>query len=116
MTVRECYDSFGGDYSGVMGRLMKEERIIKYAKMFCAGDDCAQISQALKEERYEDAFRSVHNLKGMSLNLGLTPISTTSSDLCEAVRHGKPSEDPTSLLNAMVDAWNSVTTALKQLF
>ena len=39
MTLQECYESMGADYQGVMGRLMKEERVLKFLKkaVFFAG-------------------------------------------------------------------------------
>lgn len=117
MNIRECYQLFGGDFGDVMNRLLKEERVIKYAKMFSAsvGNDYEQIRTALSEERYEDAFRAVHNLKGVSLNLALTPLHQASHVLCEALRHGKPSEDPEPLLQKVEEAWNLVTGAFSQL-
>lgn len=117
MNIRECYDMFGGDYDDVMKRLLKEERIIKYAKMFpaSAGNDYELLHNALREERYEEAFRAVHNLKGVSLNLALTPLHQASHELCETLRHGKPAVDPAPLLKNVEDAWNLVTGIFNQL-
>ena len=117
MTIRECYAQFGGDFDDVMNRLLKEERVAKYAKMFAssAGSDYEQLHTALREERYEDAFRAVHNLKGVSLNLALTPLHQASHVLCEALRHGKPADDPAPMLKAVEEAWDLVTGVLSRL-
>ena len=35
MTTKECYDMIGGDYEGVLGRMMrKESLVVKFAKKF----------------------------------------------------------------------------------
>lgn len=117
MNIRECYAAFGGDFDDVMNRLMKEERVAKYARMFesSAGADYELLHTALKEERYEDAFRAVHNLKGVSANLSLTPLFETSRVLCEALRHGKPAEDPEPMLKKVEEAWALITGTLNQL-
>ncbi len=117
MNIRECYEMFGGDFDDVMKRLLKEERVAKYAKMFSAsaGNDYELLHCALREERYDDAFRAVHNLKGVSLNLALTPLHQTSHELCEALRHGKPAEDPAPLLKEVEDAWDLITGIFSQL-
>lgn len=115
MTVSECYAAFHGDYQDAFGRLMKDERILKYLKMFAAGEDFAALGQALDEERYEDAFRAVHNLKGVSLNLGLTPLRDTSEPLCEALRHGKPDFDVTEMYLAVKASYEEIVAAIAQL-
>ena len=90
MTLKECYEQFGGDYEGVIGNLGKEERVDKYTKMFAGGNDYQLIVDALDSGNKEDAFRNVHNLKGVALNLGFTPLHKASDVLCEALRPGNP--------------------------
>lgn len=115
MTVQECYQGFGGDYEGVLSRLMKEERVLKYLNKFSMSNDLEQIELALKGENYEEAFRLVHNLKGVALNLGLTPLHQSSDILCEAVRHGKPTIDITGMLSDLRDTWATVQGAIRQI-
>ena len=81
MTIKECYDTFGGDYAGVIGRLGKEERVQKYALKFATGNDYKLIVDSLEAGNKEEAFRNVHNLKGVALNLGITPLHETADVL-----------------------------------
>ena len=118
MTIIECYKQFEGDFDGVLSRLGKEERIIKYAKKFLDGNDYQLIRDSLDAGNMEDAFRNVHNLKGVALNLGLTPLHVTSDILCEALRPGNPpksSEEIESMLSKVKDAYDNVCSTLALL-
>ena len=41
----------------------------------------------MKDDKLEDAFRAVHTLKGVAINLGFTKLYEVSSTLTEALRH-----------------------------
>ena len=90
MSIQECYETFGGDYEGVIERLLSSERVAKYCHKFVDADDFSAIKKAMEAGDYEDCFRVVHNLKGVALNLGLTPLYETLDELCEALRPSKP--------------------------
>ena len=110
MTVKECYEMFGGDYEGVLSRLMKDERILKYIKIFAAGEELNLFREALAAEKYDDAFRNVHNIKGVSLNLGLTPLHKAADVLCEVLR---PCKKPDFDITQMIDDVETTFTQIK---
>ena len=117
MTLRECYESFGGNYEDVISRLIKEERITKYLGIFSSNDDYTPIKNAILALNREEAFRGVHTLKGAALNLGLTPLSVASDELCEYLRN--PSADPgaeevNDMLEAVKVAYNKVIDKIKE--
>ena len=72
MTVKECYECLGADYEDVSCRLRSEERILKFLKMVLKDTSFKDLCDAMEEQDYEKAFRAVHTLKGVLLNLGLT--------------------------------------------
>ena len=115
MTVNECYTLMQGDYQDVLGRLMTDARIQKYLGKFAAGTDYSQLLSALEEQRYEEAFRFSHNLKGMCLNLGLSVLAASSSTLCEALRNGPPTVDVAPMLAQVTADYNMVIDAISQL-
>ena len=115
MTVQEFYETVGGSYADAKSRLMKDERILKYLRMFGRSEDCAAMLTALEEKRFEDAFRNAHNLKGVSANLSLTPLYQASFELCEALRHGEPTVDISGMLSDVKKAYADVTEALRGL-
>lgn len=116
MNIRESYERFGGDYEGVLSRLMKEERIIKYVGKFVNGNDYQLIADSLDAGDKETAFRNVHNMKGVSLNLGFTPLHVASDVLCEALRPGNPpvsDEEIVRMLKDIKAAYDNVISSLK---
>jgi HPt (histidine-containing phosphotransfer) domain-containing protein len=115
MTVQGCYEMMDGDYTGVIGRLLKDERIQKYLLKFLDAKDYQEMTEALEQENYEVAFRASHTLKGLSLNLGFTGLQRTSEELCEALRGGKPDIDIAPLVSAVGEEYEKVISAIKAL-
>lgn len=93
MDIKEFYEMTGGDYNEVLGRLVKEERIAKYLKLFSADPEYSELCENLDKKDYEKAFRNVHNLKGLAANIGLEKLRQASSVLCEEIRYGAPKND-----------------------
>ena len=115
MNVSDFYDAIGGDLAGTRSRLMNDERILKYLRRFPQTGDLEALCAAMTEQNWENAFRASHNLKGMALNLGLTPLAAVSSDLCETMRHGAPAEDNSALYQQVLDAYESVVALIPSL-
>ena len=115
MTVQEFYQVINGDYEAALSRLMKDERIVKYLKRFKDSQELTDLISGLEEERYEDAFRAVHNLKGVSLNLSLDPLAHVSSVLCEELRNGKPQIDISGMLEDVKKVHEEVLKAIDLL-
>lgn len=115
MTVIEFYEKIGGDYKEVTNRLMKESRLRIYLMQFEAEDSFAEFIEKLDAEEYEDAFRAVHNIKGLALNLGLTPLIEVVSTLCELLRKGKPEIDISDKVEELRQAYKLVTDNILRL-
>lgn len=88
MTLRACYEAMGADYDAVLGRLRKEDRILKYLLKFLDDPSLEALRQSLKAGNAEEAFRAAHTLKGVGQNLSLDKIYTTSSTMAEILRGG----------------------------
>ena len=101
MDIHRFYETVGGDFEGTLGRLMKEERIEKYLLRFADNTDYPDFFTAWEAQNYADAFRYVHNLKGMCLNLGISPLADIASEVCEELRGGAPKGDMSAKLEAL---------------
>lgn len=88
MTIKECYELAGGNYEEVMGRLLKEERVVKYLGKFKADPSYNEMLQSYAAQDWETLFRSSHTLKGVCYNLSLTALGDAADAVCEAVRPG----------------------------
>lgn len=93
MTLQECYEKMGGDYEEVLARLTKEERIEKFMLRFLEDTSFVELKMALEEKKYDEVFRLIHTIKGLSQNLGFTSLYLVSDKMTEAVRGGVPLSD-----------------------
>lgn len=115
MDIKQCYNSFGGDYEDAYLRLLSDERIERFLKKFVEIDDFGKMTAALSQKDYQEAFMRAHDLKGTSSNLGFTDLYKSSSTLCEALRGGVPKGDITAMTEAVRADVEAITTAVSQL-
>ncbi|MDO5136093.1 MAG: Hpt domain-containing protein [Eubacteriales bacterium] len=92
MTVKECYQVIG-NYEEASARLGNDARIQKYLDKFRKDQSLDQMCQALEQQDYHQAFVCIHNLKGLYLNLALSRVGSSASELCDLLRNGKPEGD-----------------------
>ena len=86
MTMQQCYKAIGGNYEAVLGRLHSEALIQRFTLKFLEDQSYLQLKQALENKNYEDAFSSVHTLKGVCQNLSFDRLYEVSNDLTELLR------------------------------
>jgi len=115
MDARTVYSILGEDYEEVIGRLVTDERVAKYLKKFGEGDGIKDIHGFLSDENYEEAFRLVHSMKGMAMNMGLTKLISCSSELCEELRNGKPDKPIDAMIVAVEEEFTRVKEAIGEL-
>lgn len=115
MDLRECYISMGGDYDAVMGRLRSEERVTKFLGLFRADESFQNLTVAMDAADWPTAFRAAHSLKGVALNLALTALAQSSSELTECLRPGTPAEDPAPLYAAVRADYEKTIAAIAVL-
>ncbi|MFG6392801.1 MAG: Hpt domain-containing protein [Lachnospiraceae bacterium] len=94
MTVEECYNAFGGDYSQAAGRLHSDVVIKKFMLKFPSQCGYDALCKAMEEKDYKEAFAASHTLKGVCMNLSFTALEESSSLLTEALRNGFSDEVP----------------------
>lgn len=86
MKLNEFYDSIGGGYESVKLRLPKDELIEKFVFRFLSEPSYGDLRQSLEEEKYVEAFRAAHSLKGVCANLAFQRLETSSGSLTELLR------------------------------
>jgi len=99
MTIKELYEMIGGDFDGVMGRLMKEAFVEKFALMYLKDTSYETLISAIDSGNISEEFRAAHSLKGVSANLGFEELRKAASALTEQLRPQTNPADPTLVEN-----------------
>ena len=60
MTLKECYKAIGGDYEGVVSRLVTEARVNKFLTMFLQDASFKVLCDSMEMRDAEEAFRAAH--------------------------------------------------------
>ena len=75
--------NFGGDYNDILHRFMNENMVRKFVLKFPQDNNMALFEESWAKKDYETAFRAMHTLKGVAVNLGFTALYNVSSALTE---------------------------------
>lgn len=114
MTIKEFYEVIGGDYEDIVHRMMGEARVKKYIKKFPENTTYSKLYENMKIKDYENAFLEVHNLKGMSMNIGVAELTEVCSELTEALRDG-PKGDVDGLFEAVKETYEKVVGLIQSI-
>ena len=86
MDLRDCYNSFGGDFDEVLGRLRREQTVRKFVYKFLDDKSFDLFEAAMRDRDYGEALRAVHTLKGICQNLSFTRLFESSSLVTKALK------------------------------
>ena len=114
MTLKEFYAAVGGDYDATLNRIPKESMVLRFAKKYADDKTYAQLTEAVKAQDWETAFRASHTLKGVAQKLGFDRLYAVSVPLTEAMRGAKPLDD-FSLLAAVQTVQAETLAAIAKL-
>lgn len=83
----------GADVDNSLKRFMGNRGLYeKFLLKFPGDQNMSGLRECMKNQNYEEAFKFVHTLKGVSANLGLNPIQNLSSQMTELMR-GKQADE-----------------------
>ena len=116
MTLQECYVKIGGDYNDILHRFMNENMIHKFVLKFPQDNNMALFEESWAKKDYETAFRAMHTLKGVAVNLGFTALYNVSSALTEKLRGNNTLDDESKSLFARVhEEYDRTIQAIEKL-
>lgn len=113
MDIRELYVKIGANFEDVLGRLMKDSLVEKFALMYLKDTSYETLMAAVQSGNISDSFRAAHSLKGVSANLGFEELCKAASNLTEQLRPQTNLPDPT-LVEAVKTAQLKVVSGLKE--
>lgn len=108
MNLKELYACCGGDFDTVMDIWHSDERVAR----FLEDDSYANFHKFLEAGNLPEAFRAVHTLKGVCLNLCLTRLSESSATVTDALRSGEDHTTPAMLARFDAD-YAQVTQSIR---
>lgn len=83
-------ENYGVDLKTTMTRFVDDESLFVHClSMFFEGKEFAQLDAAMAANDYKAAFEAAHTIKGLTGNLGLTPLYNKVCELVEPLRHGQ---------------------------
>ncbi|MBR6916726.1 MAG: Hpt domain-containing protein [Clostridia bacterium] len=88
MTLRELYETIGGNYDQAIGVLRVEKLIDKHIRKFPDGGVVDALIAAGEMMDPSALFESAHAMKGVCSNLGLASLAEGASEISEEFRPG----------------------------
>lgn len=113
MTVKELYDSIGGNYTGALELFMNEKIVLKFALKFKNDKSFQMLEAALAKKDWHEAFVAAHTLKGVAGNISFTKMHKEAAALTEQLRPEKEI-DNMDLFNALKACYNDTIAKLNQ--
>ena len=86
MTIQECYQQLGGDFTNIETRLPSISLVTKFITKFLNDSSFSELCQALERGQREEAFRAAHTLKGVCANLCFDRLGASAGRLTELLR------------------------------
>ncbi|MEG0784262.1 MAG: Hpt domain-containing protein [Christensenella sp.] len=78
---------YGADIEGAMGRFLGDVDLYKTCfTAFVQDEAFEKLGEAITDSDYEKAFECAHTLKGITGNMGLTPLYKVIYDMVELLR------------------------------
>ena len=116
MTVKECYETMGADYDGVVSRLRTDERVRKFLLKVLNDKSYELLCTSLKERNMNEAFRAAHTLKGVCQNLSLDRLYVSSNEMAERLRGGREyGDDIEPMLERVEEDYMLTISCIQQL-
>ena len=115
MSLEEFYQGLGGDCGEMRARFQSDDRIRRFLHMLSADDSMSSLTAAVQAGDARTAFRAVHTLKGVSLNLGLGSLASACSAMTEALRDSDRLPEDGALYEAVSREYGRVSAAMGQL-
>ena len=92
--LKKMLEEYGADYQAIMGRFMGNEAFyLRIFSMFPKDESLTKLGQALSNNDYTAAFDAAHTLKGVTGNLGLSPLYQAVCAIVEPLRTGEAEND-----------------------
>lgn len=114
MTASEAYRLMDGDFNKIIDLFEDEQIAVGFVKMFLDDKSYEGMMDAIRCKDWELAFRYVHSLKGLCLNMDFKSLARVSDMMTEHIRGGKELKDY-NLLESLTEEYNRVISIIEQI-
>ena len=114
MLLKECYERIGGDYDGVLSRMISEATVKKFVVKFLSDKSYDLLISSLENADLKEAFRAAHTLKGICQNLGFNMLFGSVDPLTESLRDAD-APPPKELVEAVKRDYEKTVSAIAML-
>ena len=95
---QRIFEAYGADYQGTLGRFMGNRKMyMKFLGMLFQDENLSKLGNALEQGDMTSAFEAAHTLKGVTGNMGLTPLYDAVCTIVEPLRTREDREDYTKM-------------------
>lgn len=109
----EAMSAYGCDVNEALARMMNNESLyVRFAGKFLDDPSFEQSKANVLAGDSEEALKSVHTLKGVSGNLGFTPLFKVASEMVTLYRSGEP-DKAAELLPELERIYGDICSILK---
>lgn len=115
MTVKEFYEVVGGNYNKIIENLKKDDRILHFTNMFLEDNTFHELDIALKEKKYEEAFKAAHKLKGVCQNMYFDKMAQVVSEITEGLRNESDVDKAESLFPELEKIYRLTIDSISQI-
>ena len=103
LTIEEFYEAVGGSYASVKELFLTDERIMKYLLKFKTEGSYQKLMDAVASGEPKASFEAAHDLKGISANMGITPVFDLVVVLVEELRAGRMPDNAQEKYQKLLD-------------
>ena len=92
MKIEKLYkdlEKWGCDVPGAKERFDDDELFATCINLFLEDENLKKLNEEIENNDCQEAFNAAHTIKGVSANLGLTPIYDAVSDVVQELREDK---------------------------
>lgn len=114
--LKKILEDYGADYETTLARFMGNEQLyLRILRKFPQDDTLQKLGQALRDGDCTNAFNAAHTLKGVTGNLGLTPLYRAVCSIVEPLRAGEAHENHAALYRSIQAEYQKVLDLLALL-
>lgn len=114
MELKDVIHKIGEDYDLMHERFGDDDLLKKFLRMFLSDKSFEETERYYKANNYENAYASIHTLKGVVLNLGLMNYGKLVTLVCDDFKYHQPPLKPLKY-REMVKEYKKIVKWLKRI-